>query len=281
MRPPRISAPTQSPAFPWTTISPPVISAPRCIPTFPRTVSRPPFIPAPTHFTREQSPSTRTSRSEASPSTEKNSPSGTWALPCCAGSAATSAADLPARLSGVRHSASTGTVVVPRYWRRSMAASRNLGKHLLHLLGGEGAQRLGADVVEHVRGQQRGGGRLVVGGLEHADAVIGPQRPVDLLDADAELLDLRRPVGAPLGGVLHRLDALVGEVNEADVRRHGVAPFFEGMADFTPAACAGANGTAPASRRSCRRRPSAPPAGTPPAPRPASPPRLPAGPARR
>src|SRR5439155_24570185 len=79
---------------------------------------------APIHFTRLQSPSMRMCLSPASPATEKNSPSGAEALPCCTGSLAISAADLPARLSGVTASASTGIVVVALYFSVSIASPK-------------------------------------------------------------------------------------------------------------------------------------------------------------
>src|SRR5262245_42571808 len=87
-------------------------------------VRRPVVMPAPIHLTRLQSPSIRISPSSASPSIAKNSTSGTCVLPCWIGRARISASDLPERWSGVRHSASTGTVVVPWYFNRSMAVPR-------------------------------------------------------------------------------------------------------------------------------------------------------------
>src|SRR5262249_23690346 len=99
---------------------------------------RPPGMPAPIILTREQSPSSTTSPSLASPPISKNSPSGTCVLPCWTRRDPISAGDLPARVWGGMHSASIGMVVGARYFRISMPAlSPTYNQALSALYGSE------------------------------------------------------------------------------------------------------------------------------------------------
>jgi hypothetical protein len=100
-----------------------------------------------------------------------------------------------------------------------MALSGHLGQDLLHLGGRESAYRLRADVAQQVRCQQHTGGRLIVRGLENAHLVILTERPIHLFDSDSHRLHLGGPSSYPLGRLLSVLDALIGELHQADVRR--------------------------------------------------------------
>ena len=100
-----------------------------------------------------------------------------------------------------------------------MAPSGHFGQDLLHLGGGESAHRLRTDVAQHVRRQQHTGGRLIIRGLEDTHLVILTECPIHLFDSNSHRLHLGGPGSYPLGCLLSVLDALIGELHQADVRR--------------------------------------------------------------
>src|SRR3954467_15401116 len=126
IRPPRISAPAQSPASPSTTISPPVMPAPRCAPAAPAIVSRPPAIPVARPATRRRSPSIRRSSLPA-PATANSSPTGAVRLPWRSSRRSIAAAVMPTSRSGRSASASTGAAGASRSVSVRLIASAPAG----------------------------------------------------------------------------------------------------------------------------------------------------------
>ena len=109
IRPPVISAPSQSETLPVTSMAPPFMEAPRCIPTSPATVIRPRVIPRPIHFTRLRSPRSASS-SLAAPSISKKSSRRRCRFPRSTGNARMASWLRPAITSGEMRSASRGTL---------------------------------------------------------------------------------------------------------------------------------------------------------------------------
>src|SRR6266487_1339753 len=81
-----------------------------------------------------------------------------------------------------------------------------------------------ANVSQHIRCEQHGGGRLVVRGLEDAYLVILTECPIHILHAHTHRFDLGGPFGYSHGSLLRSLDALVGELHQTNVCRHDVTP---------------------------------------------------------
>jgi hypothetical protein len=61
--------------------------------------------------------------------------------------------------------------------------------------------------------------RLVIGGVENERSVERPQRPVDFVDFNSDLLGLRLEGLRPLHRLADRLDALFGELDRRDEGR--------------------------------------------------------------
>ena len=53
-----------------------------------------------------------------------------------------------------------------------------MGQDFLHLGGCESTHCPGADVAQHIRGQQDAGSRLIVGGVENADLIVMAKCPI-------------------------------------------------------------------------------------------------------
>ena len=94
-----------------------------------------------------------------------------------------------------------------------------------------------ADVALPCDRQQRGRQRFVVGCLDRCNHVVRAERPPDVGEADAEILERILRGFVAVDGVLEVTDALVGPVDQRDVRGHLVLPSWgDGHADEEPLA---------------------------------------------
>src|SRR5262245_32189167 len=197
MRPPVISAPSQSETFPFTSMTPPFMDAPRCIPTLPVMVTRPRVMPRAIHLTLLRSPRIETS-SLASPSTPKNSSSRRRRLPRCTGKARRASRLSPAITSGETLSASRGTlgcsfkvsVSMPKPFARDSGGGPARGElHAVHALGLDRVvvERHRVELLEY--GTQVVLDPGVVGRLDHELPALHDLPDLSLLDDDLAALD--------------------------------------------------------------------------------------------
>ncbi len=73
------------------------------------------------------------------------------------------------------------------------------------------------------------GGRLVIRSFENQQAVVVAQGPVNLLDLRAKLLRLGLENRRSLGRVVDVFDAMLGELDRRDNRRHFASPCWVGI----------------------------------------------------
>jgi len=93
-----------------------------------------------------------------------------------------------------------------------------------HLLPVECAKGRGSDIALPCDREQCGRDRLVVGGLDRCNKVVRTERSTDVCEADAEALERALSGFVVVDGVLELADALVGRVDQRNVRGHGVLP---------------------------------------------------------
>ena len=91
-------------------------------------------------------------------------------------------------------------------------SSNHLAKNSRHLGRREGAQRLRPYIAACRDAERQGGRRLVVRSLDDRYDVVGPDRPVHVLDRHAGVTSHRLKLVGPIDRVFGVVNAFVGEV---------------------------------------------------------------------